>query len=270
VHVSVIHQTTYRYSVPVQLATHLVRLTPRWEGVQARTHVLHVQPWPLARYEQTDAYGNHITRLEFSGVTQQLDIESRLDVQTLLPAPLATYYAPLPWPATPALVTSYDDAAVASFARGLAAQVSLQVVPFLDLLAHTLYTRTRQVTRTEGAAQPAANTLADAQGSCRDLAVLFAAACRSQGIASRFASGYLAPSDSADIPRQMHAWSEVSLQGQWFGWDPALGRRASGMHICLCVAEQPSATLPVEGGYSFIGSQLTTTLDYDIRMRVIP
>jgi transglutaminase-like putative cysteine protease len=260
----------------VQLASHLVRLTPRWQGVQSHSQVLNVllaPAAPVARFEQSDAYGNATIRLEFSGTTQLLDIESRLEVQTLLPAPLAPHCAPWPWPLT---ATSGSDASVAKFARGLVAQAGQQVVPFLDLLAHTLYTRTRQMTRTEGAAQPAALTLAAAEGSCRDLAALFVAACSSLGMTSRFASGYLAPADTLDLPRQMHAWAEVWLpdratgQGRFFGWDPALGRRVADKHVCLCVAPEPSATLPIEGGYSFIGSQLTTTLDYDIRMRVSP
>ena len=42
-----------------------------------------------------------------------------------------------------------------------------------------------------GAPHPAETTLRDQEGSCRDLSVLFCAACRAVGIAARFVSGYL-------------------------------------------------------------------------------
>jgi transglutaminase-like putative cysteine protease len=272
------HRTSYQYTVPVQLASHRLRLTPRSEGVFVHSQVFQVDPWPLQRRDQLDEFGNHITQLDFAGVTHGLSIESRLDVETSSPAPLLAppIGLPLPQPTNDGLgvyrANPDDDASVARFAHALASQVGMQVLPFLDLLSTALFTRTRQQSRETGAPNTAAFTLAQGVGSCRDVTALYLAACRTLGIAGRFVSGYLLPFDTADVPRQMHAWPEVFVPGHGFrGWDPSQGLRVIDKHVPLCAAPMPAVTLPIEGGYSFIGSSVTTTLDYDIRISpVVP
>jgi transglutaminase-like putative cysteine protease len=164
-------------------------------------------------------------------------------------------------------VDTEAEASVQAWARELAVASGMRAVPFLDQLTQVLYARTAQQSRLVGAPQPAALTLALGQGSCRDVAALFISACRSLGLPSRFMSGYLAPFDSADVPRQLHVWPEVYMPGSGFrGWDPAQGRRVADGHVPLCAAIQQNDTLPVEGGYAFCGSSVTTSLDYDIRI----
>ncbi|MGE9296162.1 MAG: transglutaminase family protein, partial [Puniceicoccales bacterium] len=92
--------------------------------------------------------------------------------------------------------------------------------------------------REEEGIQSPNQTLELRSGSCRDLAVMFIAACRQLGLAARFVSGYL-----YDPPRQgphgdghlfnraigsMHAWAEVFLPGAgWKGFDPTNGLLAN-------------------------------------------
>jgi transglutaminase-like putative cysteine protease len=249
------HETVYRYSVPVQLAPHILRLTPRREGTRTLSHALTLQPQPSARIDRDDAFGNIVTELGFLGSTQPL--------------------AALPWAANandgleryrqnPNL-----DLSVQRFASDLAAHADYAPLTFLDQLTRTLFTRTDQQLRPAGAAQPAAATLASWQGACRDLTVLFVAACRCVGIASRFTSGYLAPLDGTDAQRQLHAWPEVFLPGiGWRGWDPSQGQRVMDAHVPLCAAPTQSAAMPVEGGYFFTGDVVTTTLDYTLQISI--
>jgi transglutaminase-like putative cysteine protease len=273
------HRTDYRYSAPVQLGSHLLRLTPHASNVRVLAHAITVWPLPWTRQAQLDAFGNQVTRLEFSGSTRQLTIDSQVEVDTLVPNTLLDNMRLLPWFANASSITrTHDelaryrselapDAKVQHFAAGLAARVGQRVLPFLDLLNETLYTRTRQQTRASGDAQPAAFTLAHASGSCRDVAVLFMAACRSLGIASRFTSGYSAPLDRGEVSRDLHAWPEVFLPGfGWRGWDPAQGQRVSNAHVGLCSAPTQPETLPVQGGYSFSGSTVDITLDCELRI----
>jgi transglutaminase-like putative cysteine protease len=273
-HFQVRHETLYRYSVPVQLATHRLRLNPRVDSVSIASQSLQVHPHPVARIDHIDPFGNRITELGFQGTTDALRIESRFELETRLPAAIDA--APrLPWPVyvddglSLYRVDPTIDASVAAFAAGLASQVGHEPLPFLDQLTHALSARTDKQLRLAGAAQLAAVTLASAQGSCRDLTVLFIAACRSMGIASRFTSGYLAPKDNLDLPRELHAWAEVFLPGAgWRGFDPSLGLRVFDAHVPLCAAPVQEATMPVEGGYFFQGASVTTTLDFDLRIRV--
>ena len=275
VHFSVRHATLYRYSVPVQLAVHRVRLNPRLEQVQLGSHTLDVRPLPGTRAERIDPFGNRVTELAFWGSTQQLSVVSRFELDTWLPPAIDTYLQPLPWSVDPHdSLQPYRwepafDGGVASFADDLARSVGYTPIAFLDRLAETLAGRTDKQLRLSGAAQPPATTLASWQGSCRDLTVLFMAACRSLGIASRFTSGYLAPLDDLDQPRELHAWPEVFLPGAGFrGWDPSTGQRVLDRHVALCAAPAQEATMPVEGGYVFEGPSVTTTLDFDLRIRV--
>jgi transglutaminase-like putative cysteine protease len=269
-HFFVRHETVYRYSVPVQLAPHALRLTPRPEAVRNLSHTLNLQPAPHTRRDRSDELGNVVIDLGFVGTTQLLRIESCFELDTFAPPPLP---AAASWLSDPNdglgayRIDDYPDAAVQRFARELSAQVGHAPVAFLDQLNRTLFIRTDQQWRPEGAAQPAAATLATWQGACRDLTVLFVSACRSLGLASRFTSGYLAPLDGLDGPHQLHAWPEVFLPGiGWRGWDPTQGQRVIDAYVPLCAAPTQSATMAVEGGYFFAGAVVNTTLDFDLRI----
>jgi transglutaminase-like putative cysteine protease len=260
------HETLYRYSVPVQLAMHTLRLSPRFPNA----HTLQVDPAPASRTDRIDPFGNAISELTFRGSTQQLRIVSLLEARSFQPALLQ---GPRPWPSAGDdglgvyRFEADPDPSVTQFAAELARRAGHEPLQFLDLLAHTLCSTGDQLLRLSGAPQPSAATLASRQGSCRDFTALFLAACRSLGIASRFCSGYQAPLDALDISRELHAWPEVFLPGAgWRGWDPTQGRRVADGHLPLCAAASPRATLPVEGGYYFQGPSVTSTLDFDLRI----
>ncbi len=82
---SVRHETQYRYSSPVVLAPHVLRLTPRGGNAVLLTHRLTIDPEPSVRQDLTDRYGNRLTRLEFEGSTHHLCIESQFDLKISAP-----------------------------------------------------------------------------------------------------------------------------------------------------------------------------------------
>ncbi len=126
---------------------------------------------------------------------------------------------------------------------------SRQVCPQLERLNWTLFTRTDRHIRAAGAAQAPTHTLATGRGACRDLTVLFMAACPSLGIAARFVSGYQAHAETPNGRRHLRAWAEVFLPGSgWEGFDPMHGFRVTDGHVALCAAPDQAATMPVEGG----------------------
>ena len=269
------HDTHYRYDVPVMLAPHVLRLTPRASENRVLSRSLAVQPQPTDLREEIDPFGNQVTRATFAAVpTDHLHIESRFELDTvgeLPPPPAAMAFARLPWPAVTG--TGLDqgayDAGVWPFARALAAEVDDQPWQFLDHLCQTLHARTDGHVRLTGDAQQAAETLATWRGACRDLTVLFMAAARSLGLLSRFCSGYQAAPQTSDGQRYLHAWPEVFLPGLgWRGWDPTNGVRAGDGHVALCAAPDQAGTMPVVGGYYF-GSAITATLDYEVKIRTL-
>jgi transglutaminase-like putative cysteine protease len=266
------HVTTYRYSVPVAFATHVLRLTPRADRARCLVRHLQVTPAPLCVTEYLDAFGNDCTRLDFGpGQFNELVVDSRVEVETLAPTGNARPGLPgLPW-----LPSADDDLApfrerdespaVISLAQNLAASVGYQPLAFFERLCSDLYTNTDRQLRLEGAAQTATETLVSRRGACRDLTVLFLAVCRALGVAGRFVSGYQGQEQSPDGKRHLHAWPEVFVpELGWLGYDPTHDVSAGPGHIALCAAPNQAATMPVEGGFYFNGATVTSTLEYSI------
>ncbi|HVY40031.1 MAG TPA: transglutaminase family protein, partial [Polyangia bacterium] len=192
------HQTLYRYSVPVVLAPHLFRLTPRAE-YRLLSRSLSVYPEPIDQRDEADAFGNPVTLATFSGrSTDKLRIDSRFELDTT-PPPASSGWAvpPLPWSALPAeelapFRPSDDgtDPAVTDFARAVAAEAGHQPLAFLDNLCRTIFARADRHVRPTGDAQTAGETLRTWRGACRDYTVLFLTAARHLGMPARFCSGY--------------------------------------------------------------------------------
>jgi len=110
------------------------------------------------------------------------------------------------------------------------------------------------------------DTLANREGSCRDMAVLYIEACRHVGIASRFVSGYVERRPPGE-PRELHAWAGVYVPGAgWRGFDPTQGLAVSNRHLTLATAAQPAGAAPVTG--SFGGNGATATLESSIEFDV--
>jgi len=230
-----------------------------------------IEPEPRILREVSDSWGNSIVEIEFEGSTNVLGINSSFELKTdeqRRPL-LGTELPLLPWrqasgnDVTAFAMTEQVEPSVQNFALEIAHASGLRARDFLDQLNRTLFDRTDRHIRADGAAHSPAHTLATRQGACRDLAVLFMAACRSVGIASRFVSGYQARSERADGKRYLHAWPEAFLPGTgWLGFDPTHGTPVADGHVALCAAPSQSATMPVEGG--FYGSGVTSTLTYDV------
>jgi transglutaminase-like putative cysteine protease len=268
----VLHESLYRYDVPVQLGAHTLRLTPRAGAGRMLSRQAMVEPMPIERAEASDAFDNLVTRVVFSGSTQSLRVESRFELDTWMPPALAPLAERLPL-ARPhdASLDVYLGAgthpSVEQFARGIALDVHGEPVAFLDRLTHTLHERMSRHVRPSGNAREAHETLAIGSGACRDLTVLFLAACRCQGLASRFVSGYQAQAQTPDGQHHLHAWAEVFLPGAGFrGWDPMHGVRVGDGHVPLCVAPEQGATMPIEGGFFFQGATVNSTLDHSVRI----
>lgn len=268
------HLTSYRYSVAVRLAPHVLRLTPRPDRIELVTRQLQIWPEPLQCTEQIDSFGNACTQLQFDSTsTTELRVESYVELETPgWVGEVASVPPLLPWTAADGALLPYagyeQHPDVLAFAQSLARQVDHQPLAFLELLNRELHGRTERQLRMDGAAQAPEQTLASARGACRDLSVLFLAACRSLGIAGRFVSGYQGQEQTPDGRRHLHAWAEVWLPGTGFiGWDPMHGVPVGPGHVALAAAPEQSPTMPIEGGYYFDGPSLTSTLDYSIEMR---
>lgn len=270
VHLTVRHETLYRYSVPVALAPHVLRLNPRHDGIDLLSHVLTIEPDPTSRCDRIDRYGNAVTHLTFAGTSDRLRIVSELELDTVPMTPPPVALPLLPWSPQPKdelipfRVASHHGA-VRTFALALASEVDYAALPFLDRLNRMLFARIDRHIRIEGAAQAPEQTLATWRGACRDITILFLAACRALGMAARFVSGYQAQAETPDGRRHLHAWPEMFLPGAgWRGFDPTHGTAVSDGYVALCSAPDQAGTMPVEG--AFYGNGVTAKLDYAVNI----
>jgi transglutaminase-like putative cysteine protease len=147
---------------------------------------------------------------------------------------------------------------VAAWAADQAAAVGGGATDFLVHLAATIHREFHHIGRPDGEALPPSQTLALRSGACRDTALLYVAACRSQGLAARFVSGYSMHHPPEVSEHELHAWAEVYVPGGgWRGYDPSLGLAVADGHVVLAAAPDPRLAAPFSGHYrgTGVGSQ---------------
>ncbi|GIX47502.1 MAG: transglutaminase [Candidatus Tectimicrobiota bacterium] len=276
---AITHTLAYTYSRPVFLEPLTVRLRPRCDSWQRLHHFrLQVDPPPAGLSECIDLDGNATASVWFTGLHHYLTVTATAEVETLRANPfdyvLAATAVTLPFAyaeAQRAVLAPYCQplapaAAVADFARAVLHEVGGATVAFLSTLARRIAEHCTQVVRPRGEPWPAAQTLAQRRGACRDLAVLFLEACRAVGLAARFVSGY----HEGEVPpkeHQLHAWAEVYLPGAgWRGYDPSLGLAVADRHVALAAGRTPQDAAPLTG--TFRGTGATSSLQATIRLQV--
>jgi transglutaminase-like putative cysteine protease len=279
------HLTTYTYSQAVTLAPHIIRLRPRASGDQAvEFFQLQVDPLPLGMTQILDAEGNAILRLWWEEQpTSHLQLQSDFQVVTYRTNPFN--YLLEPWATRlpldyPASLLSYlqpyltghsiagmpPDPLATQLGQELAHTVEHNPVMFLSELNQRIYRQCQAVVRETGLPLPPHLTWTQQSGSCRDLAALFMAVCRSVGLACRFVSGYQ-EGDIDTLDRHLHAWVEVYLPGAgWCGYDPTQGLAVSDRHIPLVASAWPEQAAPVSG---FRGGGARSVIQYQITLQTL-
>jgi len=281
------HVTVYTYSRAVRLGPHWLRLRPRGDDAgRLLSFDLDIDPAPAGCSTCLDAEGNLATRVWFDGEATSLRVTSRFEVRTGRPDAYDYLPEPIPWDAPydaalrrrllPWIEPGHLATEVRAFGDELRAGAE-DGHQFVRLLNEWLHRELSREIRDTGAAHAPETTLRLKRGACRDLAVLFVAVCRSQGLAARFVSGYQAspeqltgakpaPADARKWPRYMHAWPEVYLPGGgWRGFDPTRGLAVADSHVALAAAARAEDAAPVDG--HFFGearSRMSTTLRIDV------
>ena len=274
----IVHQTRYRYSQPVSLEPHEIRLRPRCDWSQRLLDfALDIEPEPAGIAHNLDAEGNAVARAWFAGLHSELCIATRATVETLRTNPFEFVLAP-DFAALPAKYGAAAAAVLAPYRRSpgemagsvralgleLMEQADGQVVPWLQALSGHIYATYTSEVRLSGDPLAAEETLARRRGACRDLAVLFIEVCRSLGLAARFVSGYQA-GDPKPGERYMHAWAEVYLPGAgWRGWDPSAGLAVADAYVAVATGGQPQAAQPLVG--HFRGEGVRAVSDASIQL----
>ncbi len=269
------HSTTYRYSKPVFLEPHIIRLRPRSDPAQREiSWNLTIEPEPARLGWALDAEGNSVAYAWFNDLTETLHITSCFAAGTFR----KNVFDFLWMDESDQLGFQYRDRpALKRFLAPAARHTALtqeilaasegHTADFLNTLNHRINESMKVVIRETGDAHAPEETLRLGEGACRDLTVLFVACCREAGLAARFVSGYQAGDPDSD-ERHLHAWAEVYLPGGgWRGFDPTLGLAVADQHIAVAAAPTPAGAAAISG--SFRGTGATMEMDTALQLEAV-
>ncbi|MDX1814627.1 MAG: transglutaminase family protein [Thermodesulfobacteriota bacterium] len=261
----IVHETRYEYSDAVHLEPHFVRIRPRCDAFQNLVrHTLHVEPKPEGISNGVDAEGNSYAVAWFSGPVRRLCLRAESEVDTMRVNPFhflvtdpkalrlpVRYAEPLARSLAPSIAGGPGDGgeALSRFVQDAEDGANGETLQFLSRLCSEIQQKFAKVSRPTGAPHPAAVTLEQKEGACRDLVVLYLESVRLRGLAARFVSGYHGE-ERSDGGHELHAWAEVYLPGAgWLGYDPSLGLAVADRHIALAASSIASRTVPVTGTF---------------------
>ena len=292
-HVALTHRTRYRFSRPVMLGPHLVRLRP---APHCRTPILsyslRVSPASHFLNWQQDPFGNYLARIGLPDMAEALEITVDLlaDMATINPFDFFVEESAATWPFTyepllagelqPYLSTLPGLSALERYTKELAA-TNPTTIGFVTELNRTLSRDIAYRVRLETGVQSPDETLTSRSGSCRDTSWLLVQMLRRLGLAARFVSGYLiqlkpdagAADTTASVSEDfadLHAWAEVYIPGAgWIGLDPTSGLLAGEGHIPLAAAPSPTSAAPITGTHSEAEADFSFDMRIE-RMRETP
>jgi len=277
--IRVTHRTHYQYDRPVFLEPHVFRLTPRQDAAQhLLEHSITLSPPAAGMTPMIDIDGGDALTAWFSGLQESLIIDTVSVVETrrenafdflITHAPTASlparYPAPLQTALAPWLGGHDATSDVRIWSDMLSERARKSTLSFLTHLTEDLHARTDVIDRPDGDPYTPQQTFEGKSGSCRDLAMLFVAACHVQGLAARFVSGYSTHHPPSTVRHELHAWAEVYLPGGgWRAFDPSLGLAVADGHVALASGPDHVLAAPLSGTYRGTGASARLTYDITI------
>ena len=286
---AIYHLTHYTYDRPVFLAPQIIRLKPAPHSkTKVLSHSLKVSPANHFVNLQQDPYGNWLSRHVFPDPVSELKIEVDLVADMTIYNPFDFFVEeeaeswPFQYPETlrdDLSIYMRPEPAGPLLTQFLATvdRTPRNTVNFVIELNALVQRTIGYIVRLETGVFEPEETLARAQGSCRDSGWLLVQALRHFGFAARFVSGYLIqlkpdlvsldgpPGTDHDFT-DLHAWCEAYLPGAgWIGLDPTSGLLTGESHIPLAATPHYRNAAPISGAFSAIG-QVRTDFAFDMKV----
>ncbi|MBR0647306.1 transglutaminase family protein [Plastoroseomonas hellenica] len=265
------HTTRYVYASPVDLAAHVLHLTPRaLPGQRVLSAALISRPAAARLTAGFDHFGNPVTRIFLEGSHAEFEVtaEAMVDVGFPAPPPAAATFAwesvaaaaraggEGAWQAAEFLFPSAmapADAAVGAYAAPSFPPGRPVLAGLLDLNARIK----RDFAFRPGAtdiATPVSRVLAARAGVCQDFSHLMIVGLRALGLPARYVSGYLRTRPPPGQKRRVgadasHAWVGCWLgpAGGWVDLDPTNDLVVRDEHVVLGWGRDYRDVSPVRG-----------------------
>ncbi len=281
------HVTTYEYSRPVSLGTHMLHLQPRTlAGQRVLEAAIGVTPEPQRRTDGADHFGNLVTWLFLDQPHPKLQITASARVEVGVPAAPPAASTPA-WETVRALAAAGGrDHAVNEFVHdspmigavpeaGAYAAASLTPGrPILEALVE-LTGRIRRDFRFRGGVTSIGTTVSTVlerrEGVCQDFTHVMLAALRAHDLPARYCSGYIRTRPSPGAAKRLgsdvsHAWVEAWLGPEhgWVGLDPTNDLVVRDEHVLLAHGRDYGDISPVQG-VILGGGRHTMSVSVDLR-----
>jgi transglutaminase-like putative cysteine protease len=265
------HITSYAYADQVDLASHMLHLSPRplpWQSVEG-VRIL-CDPAPARVSQAIDHFGNSVNWLFIDQPHSRLRVTAESEVEVAFPPAPAPEDTP-PWEVVVAQAQAAGPRAweVSEFVfagpmvptdQGAGPYVAESFPPGRPILAALIEVNAR--IKKDFAFRPLSTTittsvarvLAQKAGVCQDFAHLMIAGLRSLGLPARYTSGYIRTYPAPGRPRRVgadvsHAWVGAWL-GEEHGWvdlDPTNNLIVREEHVVLGWGREFGDVSPLRG-----------------------
>jgi transglutaminase-like putative cysteine protease len=268
------HATVYDYGGDVAHSHHLLHLKPRdFEFQGCLQHSLELDPQPSSVWEDVDAFGNAVARLEYDRPHDRLSVTAEMQVE-VLPRGASVLESCEPWEQVRRRL-SYRASPIAAAdleaCRYRMQSSHVRIKQAFEDYAQDCFLPDRPIASASAALMrkihrefdyvPGSTTnrtsitevLASRRGVCQDFAHLMIGCLRSSGLAARYVSGYIRtarPGDGAALVGGdvSHAW--VSVYCPPFGWvdfDPTNDCLVGEDHVTLAWGRDFGDVSPLRG-----------------------
>ncbi|GAA2079248.1 transglutaminase family protein [Aeromicrobium halocynthiae] len=282
------HRTRYTYDdVVTDSYGHAVLLPRDVPGQRVLSAQVDVDPVAVDRSEDIDHFGNRVTYLQVDVPHTRLTVEADLDVE-VEPASIDPEALGAPWEAARprALdgVPAWEVVELAlespSIGHGGAvldyARPSFPPGRALGEAARDLMHRVHDDFAYEPGTTSVTSTIDDVlaarAGVCQDFAQLMIACLRSQGLAARYVSGYLATDPPPGRERVVgadatHAWVAVwTPAGEWLALDPTNDQPVGERYVTIAWGREYADVSPLKG---VIVSEASSS-ELEVQVDVLP
>jgi transglutaminase-like putative cysteine protease len=245
-HISIRHETHYRYDAAGSFAVQRLRLTPNDNPAQK------VLSWTIEAAGISDAaqyidgFGNRVHLITHSKPYEELTFIASGEVETV---DQGGVLGNLGEPANPLLFLratplTASSAAIEVLADGLPAG---RMLDRLHYLLEAIAGRVAYVTDATDAATSAGEAFDAGQGVCQDHAHIFIAAARKLAVPARYVTGYLhLESERSAVAN--HAWAEAWIADLgWVGFDPANHICPTDRYVRLACGFDAASAAPITG-----------------------
>ena len=264
---SVLHRTTYRYKQAVERSTHLLRLWPMHDRLQAvRACQLDVSVQGEQR-DFEDVFGNRVRRVMLDTPFTELTLTARSEVDALDVDPLDFRPArvrstiPLVWMPwqrqvlqpflLPPELPESELNELLGYAMSFARRNDFELLDTLLDLNATLYSEYKYQPGSTHLATSPFEVYGKRRGVCQDFANLFICLARLLGIPARYVCGYVftgTKPEHARMADESHAWVQVYLpEVGWKGFDPTNGTLTQTDHVRVAVGRNYIDATPTSG-----------------------